>query len=387
MGAERDNRAASKEIPGARREKIHGGEDTTIEALTATFKSRLNGLLMQRAKPEHLSYFFFRLKTLIEAGVALERSVSILAAQEDVPRLARIYGDVAAQLRQGRSLSASLARHSETFSRITCALVEVGERGHLTRALDEAAQTLAHLAEVRARLAQAVRYPALVCVVSLLLAFAMFRWILPAFVLAPGASASALTGLLALGVGATHGRGLALLLITSTIVGVLLYRWAANGGPARLEPLLLRIPVIGKLSSQFAQLQIARALAAQIRCGVNLRSALLQSRDVTWSLRWAEILSRAELVLREGRPPSEALQERDCPHARLLLSMLQLGEQSGDLPGALDQAARLLKEDTDQGLTGVLQTVEPLLILGAGCVTALILIAALGPVYAATLVT
>lgn len=331
---------------------------------------------------QRMASFFLRLRTMTAAGVPMAHGISLLARQEDEAHLARTFSLVASHMYNGRSMSDSMAMYPEVFNRLSCALVRVGESGSIVRAFDEVTRTLTQQAEVEARVVQAVRYPALVAVVSVCLTFAMFRWVLPAVVIPePGQALPLLTTVLAVGVAATHGWGLCVLLAVLLGLGVLLIRWFGSTPLARVEPWLLRVPLAGRLLSQVAQLQIARTLAAQINCGVTLETALRQTGETTWSATWSDILARTRKSIQQGNSFSAALHEAGARNARMLLAMVALGDDTGDISRSLDMAVRLLEEDTDHVLQVLLQLLEPALIVAAGCITALVLVAALLPVY------
>lgn len=341
---------------------------------------RLRPLVSRR----RVARFFGEMYVLIAAGVTIARSVELLAQQEEEwPGFKAVLEAMVNRLHAGETFSSVLAAHPECFDRFSCALMQMGERASFAKALAEAARALERQEDLRLKLLAAIRYPAIVVMVSVAMCFALLRWILPAVFASVDASLALplLSWPLLIAVGVVNSP---LLLVGATGIGAFIaWRLALLVGPRRghVERLLLTAPLLGRLISLTGQIQLCRTLAAQLACGVSISPALIVSSSTCTVETWRELALRAESGVRRGSTLIDAFTAQTPQHAAVFLALLKLADHVGDMPRVLEIAARLLEDELNHLLDTLIAVVEPVLVALAAVVTTFMLMGALLPIY------
>ena len=339
-----------------------------------------------RVPGDRIIAFFTRLQTMLRAGVPIYRGLEVLRDQEENLAFQVVLMDVANSVYGGRPLSVALDTHPTVFRSLVVSMVRSGETaGRLDESLVELSRVLESEQELSRRIARASFYPCLVVGISILLTFGLFKWVLPGLMQGfdRGVQLPFITRICLVGV---HVVNSPLLLFLSLAVlgaaGYFAVRWLkTEAAKNRVEAVLSRLPLFGRLIAQVAQCRLARSLAAQISSGMNMVVALRVAGETTGTAAWRGHMAQASEDLKCGIPLSKALLLRKPPHSRLLITMLAAGEETGDIPTLLNYCARMLQNDVDMTLEAVLQIIEPVLIAGVGVVIGFILLASILPIY------
>jgi len=198
-----------------------------------------------RVKLKDLAVFSRQFATMINSGLSLLRALTILGEQTSNRRLGEVILQVRAEVEQGTSLSAALAKHPKVFNRLYVSMVRAGEiGGFLDQVLVKVAETFEKEVELRGKIRSAMTYPVVVFAMVLLIVSAMLIFIVPTFknlYTSLGGELPLPTRML---VGLSDGvRKYFLLLVL--VVGALVFayrRWRATpAGRYRLDQFVLRI--------------------------------------------------------------------------------------------------------------------------------------------------
>lgn len=329
-----------------------------------------------------LEYLVRQLSALLAAGITLERVLSTLAGQAK-PGAQRVLLSVRDRLREGASLSRSMADYPSDFPESLRGLVAVGETsGSLAVVLGRVADSMRLSNQLKQGLFAAMAYPFIVTLVALLVVFALMSYVVPQIVgvlVAQNQSLPLLTRGLILVSGFFQSYGLSILGILAT-GGVLTAILFARVEAVRvvLDRAILRLPMIGNMVLAHESSRLASTLALSLMGGVSLLSALSTANRVMVNRDLRLRVRQAIQDVREGAELGRSLaQSGGFPP--LLTQLMTTGERSGDLPKMLELAATQLADDLRQR-TGLLTTIlEPLLILGMGLVVLLIVMAVMMP--------
>ncbi len=361
---------------------------TPVELHAAEGKRRgladtdLNQLVKHYFEPsiklDDLVMFTRQLQTLLGAGVPIVRALRGLAENTKNPRLSRSVGAVADELERGQTLSGAMAEQGEVFPRLLVAMVQVGEEsGQLEQSLGRMASNLDQERQTRRRIKQALRYPTFV-----MIALAAALVVVNAFVIPQFAEMFDQLG------GELPWTTQALIGTSDFVVN---YWWAliaagaglyfgvraytrTEDGRLRWDRYKLRIPGIGRIVLLALLSRFARTFSMAARAGVPLLQALSSVAEATDNAWVAGGINS----MRDGIERGEGLHQvatRTEMFTPLVLQMLAVGEETGQVADMMDQVADFYDREVDADLEQLSSYIEPFVITA---IAVLVLILALG---------
>ena len=333
---------------------------------------------------ERLVQFTRQLATLLGAGQPLDRALTILLELPEEEASRRIVADMREAVRGGASLSAALERQHGTFAPLYVNMVRAGEAGGaLAETLSRLADYLERSAALKARVINALVYPAILLVMVGLALLFLLGYVVPQF----AQMYESLDAELPLFTRAVIGLGMFVRewWIVLLVVPFLALLWLdrRSRDPAfreRLDGWLLRRRFFGPLVAKVETGRLARTLGTLVRNGVPLMSALGIARKVMGNRVLAADVEAATEQVRNGVPLSTALgQGGHFP--RLALQMIQVGEESGELDAMLTRAAETFEHQTSLALDRMLAALVPIVTVVLAGVVGIVVMAVLTPLY------
>jgi MSHA biogenesis protein MshG len=325
-----------------------------------------------------LLLFSRQMYTLQRAGVPILRALAGLQASTAKPALVALLADLRASLDQGRELATAMARHPTVFNAFYVAMIRVGEMtGRLTEAFERLALHIEFELDVRARVRQALRYPAMVLGAIAIALVVINLFVIPTFANVFATFKAELPWFTRLLVGVSDFTvrwwplGLA-----AAIGGAWgLRAWlATRDGRYAWDKAKLRLPVVGPIVLKATLSRFARSFAMASRSGVPISRAMTV---VAQTVDNAFIGERIE-QMRDGVERGESLSR--CAAAAgvftpVVLQMIAVGEETGELDTLLQEVAAMYERETDYAIKGLSASIEPVLLTVIG---ALVLVLALG---------
>ena len=361
-------------LPVETRLASEGGGDATWRSL---FKPR-------PFAGERLVQFTQQLATLLGAGQPLDRALTILLELPEDAAARRTIAEVRDAVRSGTALSTALERQHGTFSRLYINMVRAGEAGG---SLEDTLQRLADYLErsrlLRARVVNALIYPAILLVMVGLSLMFLLGYVVPQFA-AMYESLDAPLPLftrLVLGVGLFVRDWWIVLLVVPALAAWWFDRRLRN--PAfrtRFDGWLLRQKLAGPLVARLETARLARTLGTLLKNGVPLMAALGIGKTVVGNLVLAADVEAAAEEVKNGVGLSTAL-ARGKRFPRLALQMVQVGEESGALDAMLLKTADTFEQDTGQAMDRMLAALVPAITMLLALVVAVVILAVLIPIY------
>lgn len=342
--------------------------------------------ISDRVKLREVAVFTRQLATMVNSGLSVVRSLGILAAQTENPTLSRVLAEVRLDLEHGSSLSTACAKHPKVFSNLFCTLVQAGEAGgNLDEVLGSLATTIEKQAELNRTIRAAMTYPAVVFSVMLIIFTAMIVFIVPIF----GRLFSSLGGKLPLptriciGISKTITSPWVLLIIAAVIVGVIvLRRWiATEDGRKKWDRLMLRPPVFGPLFHKVALARMTNTLSSLVSSGVPILECLDIASDTAGNRTVGDVLLEAKNGVREGRPLADPLREHEDVIPPLVVQMIEVGEQTGDLDGMLRKVGEFYDQEVEVTVNNLTSLLEPLLTVAMGVMVGSMVISLYLPMF------
>jgi type II secretory pathway component PulF len=349
-------------------------------------RARLTRLGGTARRAEAVTELWQNLAVLLAAGVPLADGLGVCLKQQR-GALQGILRQVAESVQNGLALDQALALHPLWFEPLSLTLVRVGEQsGQLAEALAELADFQTRRQALRSRLGSALIYPAILCLVGTGVVIFLMSHVVPQLLevlTAAGRGLPAPTRLLkSLTDGlVAHGPLLAAW-AALLVVGVGALRRSA-WGRRWSERAILAIPLVGELVRKSWVARIAMMLATLLRTDVRFIEALRTVRAELPHRLYADELQRLETAIEAGASISQPLEaSRLMPP--LVVHLLAVGQESGELPKMLDQLRQAYERQVQTALTRCLAVLEPLLILVLAGVIGFVVFATLLPILETT---
>lgn len=338
----------------------------------------------RRVNADVLALFSRQMSSLVAAGLPLMRVLAILVDQTENKALGRALETVRSEVESGVSLSVSLGKHPLVFPPLFISLVKVGEAGGF---LDESLASIATLyqaeSELRGKLRAATTYPLVVLGVSVIAMIAMVAFVVPIFkdmFASLGGELPLPTQILV-----TLSENMVWILpVLAVLVGGGGLWWAGNRNtPAVrrvIDPLMLRMPIIGSLLTKVAVARFARNLSMMLEAGVPLLTALDTVSLAADNAAIDAALREVRESVRAGRSFATPL-ERSGLFPPMVSQMVSVGEESGRLPEMLGSIADFYETEARTGTEQLTSVIEPLLIVVLGVLIGGMVIALYMPIF------
>lgn len=333
-----------------------------------------------------LAVFSRQFATMINAGLPLLRTLTILEDQTPQRTLRRILGEVRADVARGSTLSDALAKHPATFSTLYVNMVRAGETGGV---LDEVLLRLAGFLEKELALRQKVRaattYPVLLGCAALGSLLFMTMVIIPQF----AAFFQDLEGSAGLPAPTQIAIGVSALIQSFWWVGIVLVLGLAVAfgrytrspqGRAWYDGVKLRIPVLGPVNKKIVVARLARTLGTLVGCGIPIMRALEVASAAIDNVVVARAIETVRASVREGESIARQLAAtRMFP--RMVVQMVTVGEETGALDAMLAKVADFYEAEVETTINSLTSILEPALIVGMGVVIGGMLVSLYLPIF------
>jgi len=370
-----------------REQKIKG--DGSVRGSKKVKKKKKSGVMSMSiggVNLKHLCLFTRQLSTLQDAGLPLLRSIQILEAQQKPGLLKSILSGVAEDVEGGTTLSDSMARHPRAFDRLYCKMVNAGEIGGV---LDVILQRLANFLEkaqrLRRRVIGALIYPVVVIMVAVLIVTGIMVFVIPKFqeifndfnVELPGLTIWLVNASLWVA-GKQPDQAIPgfVWVLFSPVMAFMFFKLIRKTGPGRAATdwTLLRVPVLGGMLRKTAVARFTRTLGTLISAGVPILEAILITRDTSGNYVYEKALTKVHDSIREGETFAGPLREAKVCDS-LVVNMIDVGEETGDLDVMLMKIADNYDEEVDVAVAGLLSLLEPLMVVVLGSIVGTIVLA------------
>ena len=346
---------------------------------------RLGKLLQPGVKTRDLIQMSVHLEQLQRAGVPLIESLSEVRDSTDSPRLRDAISQITREVNDGASLSAAFGAHPKIFGFIFQSLVAAGEQtGQMAEAFTQLVAHLKWTDDMTVKVKKATRYPAILGVVVTGTVMFMMSFVVPqitTLLQANGVELPFMTVALINTSNAIRDYWFMLpVLIVGGVAGLTMGRNMSQEFKYRTDYYLLRIPVLGGVLRKIALARFAYMFSTMFRGGIELLACLDASKRLVNNLAISEALSVVREGVQSGLGLSTAMRSSG-EFPPLVLRMIKVGEDSGNMPDALNNVSEMYNRDVDESVQGMISLIEPALTVIMGGIMAWIAVAVFGPVY------
>ena len=326
-----------------------------------------------------------QLATLFEAGLPLDRALSILEELAPTPKLGAIVTDLLHSVRGGTSLSDALAKHHpHPFSRLYINMVRAGEKGGV---LEIALRRLAEFLEARAAFTEAIvsamAYPAVITTVGAGAVVFLLTFVIPRFatIFADLHQAIPLPTQILMNV-STAMRSYWWVGGVVVFGGMLAWRlWTGTPeGRLQWDRTMLKIPRVGPLALKVETARFLRTLGTMLKSGVPMLGALTIVGDTMTNQIVARSVQRLSDSVKRGGTVAAGMREHS-QFPSLAIHMVRVGEETGRMEEMLLKAADTLEGDVRTDLKRMIGLLEPIVILTMGVLVAFIVVAMLLAIF------
>jgi type IV pilus assembly protein PilC len=342
-------------------------------AAKARGKRKARGKTGGRIKPKILMIFTRQLATLIDSGLPLLRGLTVLGKQEPNPVLRGTINSLADSVQGGSTFSESLAQHPRIFDKLYVNMVKAGELGGvlevvLTRLAEY--QEKAH--KLKNKIVAAMVYPVIVMFIAVAILTFLMLFIVPKFKDMFADMGGAELPTISKVVFGFSDFMMAINFIVPNAVWILFALFGVwvifqfwgrtKGGRRLLDTFKLRIPLFGEIQRKSAVSRFSRTLGTLVTSGVPILQALNITKETAGNVVISEAISKVHESVKEGESIVQPLQASKV-FPSMVISMVDVGEETGQLPEMLLKIADVYDDEVDNAVTALTSVLEPIMIV------------------------
>lgn len=345
--------------------------------------------MAKKIDSESLTIFTRQLSTLLQAGLPLLRALEVMARQEKDPKFQAVIVNISESVQGGSPFSDGLQQHPKIFPPIYVNMVKAGEAGGV---LDTVLSRLASFMEkdlrTKKKIQSAMIYPIVVISVAVIIVTLLMMFVVPSFQqifadMLRGAPLPVLTQVVInianfMQPDSWTQAGILILLIAGIVYGTKAF-FASKMGRGILDWFFLNAPVFGDMGTKAAVSRFTRTFGTLLSSGVPILQSLQITRDVIGNSIVSKALNNVHDRVRDGDTLAAPLDQQKV-FPSMVTSMVEVGEETGDLPEMLNRIADNYDEDLDNSVSAVTSIIEPIMIVVLAVVVGVIVVALFLPI-------
>ena len=341
----------------------------------------------RKPKLQELATYTQQFANLLNSGMTLTVALNSMTHLESKGIPAEISKALKQEVMEGRSLSDAMAKNRLVFTDLYINMVRAGEQsGALVDVLRRLADHYNRFAEVQTKFKSALIYPCVVASVGIGIVIFFMTFMLPRFLTIFDGLKVPLPMATQILVGISHMFSTywwVMLLVIATVV-LLFKRFAATAeGRRKIDGWKLRAPVFGKVVRLNIFGQFARTLSTLLINGVPVLNALKITEAIMPNVIIKEAISKTREAVTDGKSLAQPLaQSKIFP--QLMIDLIKIGEETGDVPGALKNVADTYESELTLALRVVTNLIEPAMIIAMALLVGFLLFSVLSAMFSIT---
>lgn len=358
----------AEEGKGAKKGKGTPAKTKAKAAKGKAAKSHVGG----RVKPKALMIFTRQLATLIDSGLPLLRSLTVLEKQEPNPVLKATIGALAENVQGGSTFSESLAQHPKIFNKLYVNMVKAGELGGVLEiVLNRLAEYQEKAQKLKNKIVSAMVYPVIVMFIAVAILVFLMVFIVPKFKEMFANTDQDLPTISKIVFGTSEFFLARPLFVPNVVfvlivigIGAFLFNiWGrSKGGRNAIDSFKLRMPIMGDIQRKSAVSRFSRTLGTLVTSGVPILQALNITRDTAGNVVISRAIEKVHEAVKEGETIVTPLQASGV-FPNMVISMVDVGEETGQLPEMLLKVADVYDDEVDNSVTALTSILEPIMIV------------------------
>ncbi len=368
--------------------EVQLGEDGKSAGGTSLFGGRLKidasgnisfgGSDSYKATDKDLIVMTKQLSVMLMSGLPVNQSLNILSTQQANPQFGKVLDGVRKAIEDGNGLGAAMGRYPKSFDSLYLSMIKAGEEsGRLPDIMGKLLTYIEKSAKIKSQVKSAMMYPTVVIVVAIAVMLLLLGFVVPVFA------------------SQFKGAGKQLPAITQFVVSlsdfVKASWWKMGLGGAAVifslskfqetekgryffDALSLKAPVLGDVMRKIAVGRFCSTMGSMLTSGVNLLQALTICATSAGNVVIEKFVLYCKSEIETGKQLSQPLSSTTL-FPKMVISMIQVGEQSGKMDTMLEKVAVFYEEEVDEALKTMLSLIEPMMIVGIGIMVGFLVIA------------
>jgi type II secretory pathway component PulF len=345
--------------------------------------------LSRKRKPklQELATFTQQLANLLQSGMPLTVALNSMTHLESKGISADVSKELKQDVMEGRSLSDSMMKQPRIFSDLYVNMVRAGESsGALVEVLRRMADHFERFAQVQAKFTSALIYPAFVAVVGVCIMFFFMTYMLPKFMSIFQGMDVPLPFATQILVKISHvfaGYWWAMIAVVILFFALFKRFQSSKEGRRKLDQWKMNMPLFGKVIRLNLFGQFARTLSTLLENGVPVLTALKITEQIISNVMVKEAISKTREEVTDGKTIAQPL-ARSKIFPQLMVDLVKIGEETGDVPGALKNIADTYENELSIALRVLTNMIEPTMIIIMACGVGFLLLSVLSAMFAIT---
>jgi type IV pilus assembly protein PilC len=339
----------------------------------------------KKITPKDIAVATRQLSAMISAGIPLAQAFDILARGQDNPSMQKLMDTIRQDVESGTNLSAALAKHPLYFDDLYCNLVDAGEQsGTLDALMDKIAAYKEKIESIKGKIKSALFYPAAVVVVAFIVTAVLLIFVIPQFEVLFQSFGGELPTLTQMVIGlsrwfqewwyAVFG------ILGGSIAGAAYFYKRSPRLQYAMDRFVLRVPVVGEIVRKATIARYTRTLATMFGAGVPLVDALDAVAGASGNRVYYDAVMEIKSDVSTGQQLASSMEKTSLfPH--MVLQMVAIGEESGELEVMLNKVADFFEQEVDDAVAALSSLIEPFIMVFLGVVIGGLVIAMYLPIF------
>lgn len=338
----------------------------------------LGEFMAKKPNDVDLATFSEQMAVMLNANAGSVGSLREVGGGMEKESFRKIVKSIEQKVSEGASISEAMREHPKVFSKMYIALIEAGESSNeLPRQLAGLGESLRKDAELRAKLKSAMVYPGITLGLALIMTYVMLTKLVPqfaGFLTSAGGKLPALTlGIMAVSNFLQKSGGFLALGLVGLWILFTRYR-KTNEGEKKIDQILLKIPIVGKLVRDVTVSRLARSIAILVENGVKLPEIMRILPGIANNRIFSDALEEISRGIQRGEGVAENMRNRPEVFPRMMASMMQIGENSGSIDETMRSTADHYEREANRQAENLSKAVEPMMMIIVGVLVGTIVI-------------
>ncbi len=336
--------------------------------------------LSGRVKSKVLTTFTRQLATLVDAGLPLLRGLRVLEKQEKNATLKDIIAKLAISIEGGSTFSEGLAQHPKVFNKLYVNMVKAGELGGVLEVvLTRLSEFMEKAQKIKGKVIAAMFYPSAVITVAVAILTILMVWVVPKFKdifkdMLPGEQLPGFTRfVLGISDAIAHHFVVTFSIVCALITGLLFFI-RTRPGRRIWDRFKLNMPALGPVINKVAISRFTRTLGTLVSSGVPILQALTIVKETSGNVIIGSAVAAVHESVKEGETITAPLEASNV-FPPMVISMVDVGEQTGALPEMLMKIADNYDDEVDNAVSAMTSLLEPIMIVFLAVIVGSIVIA------------
>ncbi len=361
-----------------------GGNTIVSIARANAFNKDLEIHIGKAVSVREMSVFCRQFESVLNAGVTVVEALDMLSEQTENKQFADAIAEVRDSVQRGETLAVAMAEHPKIFPSLMIQMIAAGESsGGLDKAFSRVGGQFEKEAHLKGLIVKSAIYPVILIIVIIVIVAIMMLKIVPTFTEQFDEVGGTLPWITRAVMSISDFFVHSWYIIVAIIAGIAIFinAWKkTESGAHILGKIILKIPMVGKLSIKTASARMTRTLSTLMGSGIQLVDALGLVADMMSNAIVKQALKDATEEVSRGIPLSKPLADSGV-FPPMVYHMIEIGEETGNMEDMLDKVAAYYDDEVEMTTQSLLAAMEPLIIIVMALIVVPIVLAIMMPMY------